>query len=132
MGKAMFGKDAATQEKGITNYSRGVAAEECARDYLMRKGAQIIRTRYKTKFGEIDLIAKLDDVLCFIEVKSRGSQADAFESVTSRIQKGIEQSALFFLSENPEYADCGMRFDVIAVSPSFEITHLDNAWEARS
>lgn len=126
----MFGKK--PEESQETNYARGVRAEALAEDYLKARGYSILRQRYKTKFGEIDLIALQDDVLCFIEVKRRGSEGDAFESVTPRSQKRIEQSALFFLSENPEYYDYAMRFDVIAVTPPFHITHLDNAWEARS
>ncbi len=101
-------------------------------DYLQNHGYEILKTRYKTKFGEIDIIAEADNVLCFIEVKARKNKVDAFESVTPRIQKRIEQSALFFISEFPEYADYGMRFDVVAVIPPFGITHLDNAWEASS
>ncbi len=116
------------KQDGLTNHARGVEAEGLAVDYLQNHGYEILKTRYKTKFGEIDIIAKKDDVLCFVEVKMRGCERDAFESVTARSQKRIEQSALFFLSAFPEYNDCGMRFDVIAVTPSKGITHLDNAW----
>jgi putative endonuclease len=116
----------------MTNYARGVKAENLAVDYLKNYGYEILKTRYKTKFGEIDIIAKHEDCLCFIEVKMRGSERDALESVTPRIKKRIENSALFFLSENAAYNDFGMRFDVIAVTPPFHIRHLDNAWQTRS
>lgn len=118
--------------EGQTNYSRGVEAEEHAANYLRERGYKIIKQRYKTKFGEIDIIARKGDIVCFVEVKARKTKAEALESVTPRAQRRIEQSALFFLSEYPEYVDFMMRFDVIAIAQPFEITHLDNAWEARS
>ncbi len=122
-----------------TNYARGVKAEEFAADFLKGRKFDILETRYKTKFGEIDIIAKKGDILCFIEVKVRAKISDALEAVTRRAQKRIENSALFFLSENPDYMNYNMRFDVIALVKSsadnidnnrFEITYLDNAWEA--
>lgn len=119
-----------------TNYARGVRAEEEAERYLEALGYKILRQRYKTKFGEIDLIVQKDNLLCFVEVKMRRNIAEALESITPRAQKRIENSALFFLSENLDYMNCDMRFDVIAMSYSkdgtLDITHLDNAWEARS
>ena len=118
-----------TQE---TSYARGVRAEEEARRYLEHKGFDILQTRYKTKFGEIDLITKKDNLLCFVEVKVRKNKIDAFDSVTPRTRRRIENAALFFLSVYPDYMDCDMRFDVVAIAPSFGITHLDNAWEAGS
>ncbi|PCI99990.1 MAG: YraN family protein [Alphaproteobacteria bacterium] len=119
-----------------TNYARGVRAEEEAARYLAAQGYAILRQRYKTKFGEIDLIVQKDNLLCFVEVKMRGNIAEALESITSRVQKRIENAALFFLSEHPDYMNYDMRFDVIAMryapDSTLEITHLDNAWEARS
>jgi len=116
----------------VTSHARGVEAEERAVDYLLGQGYLILQRRYKTKFGEIDIVALREDMLCFVEVKARKTKDEAFESVTVRIQKRIEQSALFFLSQNPKYADFSMRFDVIVFDLVFQITHLDNAWEARS
>ncbi|MGH1457144.1 MAG: YraN family protein [Alphaproteobacteria bacterium] len=127
----MFGKGRAA-DANSTNHARGVEAESLAQEYLEGKGFSVIKTRYKTKFGEIDLIVKQDDVLCFVEVKARSNKASALESVTFRSQKRIERSALFFLSEFPEYIDFGMQFDVITITPPFHVTHLENAWEARS
>ena len=119
-----------------TNYARGVRAEEEAARYLAVQGYTILRQRYKTKFGEIDLIAQKDNLLCFVEVKMRRNIAEALESITPRAQKRIENAALFFLSEHPYYMNCDMRFDVIALrcapDGTLDITHLDNAWEASS
>ncbi len=124
--------------KQDSSYSRGVWAEDEAARYLCGQGFSMLKKRYKTKFGEIDLITQKDNLICFVEVKIRQSEAEALESITLRSRKRIENSALFFLSENPEFMSYDMRFDVIAVFKSgnscdiddFEITHLDNAWEA--
>lgn len=115
-----------------TSYAKGVAAETQAAEHLKVKGYDIIETRYKTKFGEIDVIAKQGNLICFVEVKVRAKQADALESVTPRTQKRIENSALFFLSEYPDYMNYDMRFDVITISGDANLVHLDNAWQARS
>tara|TARA_B100001989_G_scaffold247187_2_gene219059 strand:- start:632 stop:994 length:363 start_codon:yes stop_codon:yes gene_type:complete len=115
-----------------TNYARGVKAEALARKYLEKQGYKHIKTRYKTKFGEIDLIMRNGNMLCFIEVKARASASDALEAITPRNRKRIENSALFFLSENPEFNDADMRFDVVTVSGDSSIQHLDNAWETVS
>lgn len=112
-----------------TNYARGVGAEELAEKHLSDKGFQILRKRFKTKFGEIDLITQKDNLICFVEVKIRQKQEDALESVTKRARKRIEQSALVFLSQNPQYENYDLRFDVVAISAPFHILHLDNAWE---
>ncbi len=115
-----------------TNYAKGVAAEQKAADYLRARGCDILQSRYKTKFGEVDIIAKHDDVVCFVEVKVRGTHADALESITARARKRIQNAALFFISENPELNDHAMRFDVITISGDGSISHLDNAWQACS
>ncbi len=108
-----------------------------ARSYLEGLGFCVLRDRYKTKFGEIDLITQKGDLICFVEVKMRGSEADALESVTKRSRRRMENSALFFLSENPGFINCDMRFDVIVFfkpnnSSGFSMKYIDNAWEAGS
>ncbi len=113
-----------------TNYTRGVEAEDYAASHLERDGYSILQRRYKTKFGEVDLIVLRDRVLCFVEVKARPVLADALDAVTIRTRRRIEKSALYFISQNIEYTDYDMRFDVVAVTEGEEITHLDNAWYA--
>lgn len=120
------------KEGVVTNYAKGVMAEERARSYLRESGYKILETRYKTKFGEIDIIAEKGAVLCFVEVKIRQTLEDALMSVTPRARKRIELSALHFLSVYPEYVRYDMRFDVVAITASFDIVHLDNAWESSS
>lgn len=120
-----------------TSYAKGVEAEDMAVAYLLERGYEILEQRYKTKFGEVDIIA-LDlntpenPVLCFVEVKQRGRYEDALEALTPRMCRRIERSVLFFLSQEPAYVAYDMRFDVVAITRGGKISHLDNAWQVCS
>lgn len=120
-----------------TSYARGVQAEEEAAAYLRKKGYKILEARYKTRYGEIDIIARKKDVIVFVEVKLRQSSDDALYAITPKNRRRVEQAALHYMSENPQVLDMGMRFDVLALwdSPKdggIHMEHLDNAWEAGS
>ncbi|MDH5723349.1 MAG: YraN family protein [Alphaproteobacteria bacterium] len=115
-----------------TSYSKGVQAEKLAKAYLERNGYKVIQVRYKTKYGEIDLVARKNNILCFIEVKARAQKSDALEAVTARSRKRIENAASLFLAENPDCNHCDMRFDVVTVTGDSSVQHLDNAWEVTS
>jgi putative endonuclease len=114
-------------------YEKGVSAESSAAAYLRTKGYKILKTRYKTRYGEIDLVAVRDTALAFVEVKARKTKVEALESVTPRAQRRITQAALNFIAEHEEYNTYDMRFDVVCVVggivEGFSIHHLDNAWQ---
>ncbi|MDP2909573.1 MAG: YraN family protein [bacterium] len=54
-----------------THLETGRAGEEIAKDYLERKGYKIIEQNYKTKYAEIDLVAKKENEMVFIEVRTK-------------------------------------------------------------
>ena len=56
-----------------TNHKSGLDAEELACEFLREKSFEIIEQRYKTPHGEIDIIAKDENVVIFVEVKKRKS-----------------------------------------------------------
>ena len=120
-----------TKTQKQQTYDRGLWAENLATLYLMSKGYRILERRYKTKAGEIDLIAKKKDAFVFIEVKSRKTKTQALESLTPRMRGRIQNAALYYCAEK-NLADVEMRFDLIAVIPPFQIEHLDNAWQAEA
>ena len=64
-----------------TTIATGAANEDVAETYLRRRGYRIIERNFKTKIGELDIIARDGGVLCFVEVRSRTSTAfgDAIE-----------------------------------------------------
>lgn len=124
--------------QGKHSYETGVAAEELAGNYLRLKGYKILEKRYKTPVGEIDLIALKGDLLAFVEVKARKTEEEALYAVGAKARRRIEAAAMQYISENEDYIDFGMRFDVITVPSksahnllaAISIQHLDNAWIA--
>ena len=83
--------------------------------YLKLHGYKIVERNYRTKFGEIDIIAYNDKCLCFIEVKTR-SRKDyglAYEAVNFKKQRKIINCALQYINENNITSD--IRFDVVEV-----------------
>ncbi len=103
-------------------------AEGVAELFLRAKGFEIIKRRYKTKVGEVDLIALDQDYLVFVEVKARPTLDEALFSITPKMRGRISGAAMAFLSENPNYTMRPMRFDVMAVKLPFTIRHMENAW----
>ena len=114
----------------VTSYQKGIDAEEAAADYLRAQGFEILQERYKTKFGEIDIIASKGKLLIFCEVKAHSESSASLYAVTMRSRRRIEKSALWFLSEYSNYNDFDMRFDVAVFNHGGKcVEYLDNAWE---
>lgn len=109
-------------------YRLGLAAETIAAWGLRLRGYRIVARRYKTKVGEIDLIASRGKTLVFIEVKARGDIAAALQAVTPHMQARICRAAQSFIAQNVSYGGYDMRFDLIALAPPFHWRHLDNAF----
>ncbi|WP_457576406.1 YraN family protein [Desulfomarina sp.] len=95
----------------------GRAGEKEASRFLEKNGYTVLEKNYRRKFGEIDIIARKDDYLVFIEVKTRTghSHGDPLEAVTDRKQRQISRVAQCYLSEKRLH-DTAARFDVIAVN----------------
>lgn len=109
---------------------RGRRAETWAALYLQLKGYRILARRYKTKSGEIDLIARRGNVVAMVEVKQRASFAAAHESLHPASLRRIENTADQYLNTHQTYENCDVRFDVIFVLPGLRIKHLTDAWRA--
>ena len=120
----------ATQKK--KTYDRGILAETLAATYLKAKNYKVLETRYKTSYGEIDLIIQRGDLIAFVEVKARQSIDQALESISSKMRMRIQNAALHYMSENPATQNYELRFDVVAVKPPLSIHHLENAWLAQA
>jgi putative endonuclease len=103
----------------------GEKGEAIAVGQLKKEGYKIIETNYRTKLGEIDIIAKDEDTIVFVEVKARSSVhfGSPKWAVTPKKQKKISIVALYYLKA---------RFDVVTVTlnqdkPRIEI--IKNAFE---
>lgn len=114
----------------ISAYAKGVMGETAACDYLVKQGMQPIDRRYRSPYGEIDLIMQCGNVLVFVEVKTRerGTAQSAQWAVTPKKQQRLIQTALCYLGDHPMYASCVMRFDVVTVGKD-GIIHIPNAFE---
>lgn len=111
----------------------GKKSEELAEIYLKQKGYLILERNYRTKIGEIDIIAKENATLVFIEVKARRSSAfgSPKSSVNYQKQRKISLIAAQYLKQ-PQFKNQRARFDVISVkqhSGAPEIEHVMNAFQ---
>lgn len=90
--------------------------EGIAADFLRARGYKIIAQNYRTKLGEIDIIARHKDSYCFVEVKTRHSDKFGLpeEAVSKFKQRQISKAALVFLKENL-LLDKKSRFDVVSI-----------------
>lgn len=98
-------------------YRRGHSAERLAALALMLKGYRIIGRRYRTKLGEIDLIARRRDVVLIVEVKARTTLEQAMDSVNVLTMRRIEAAADLWLARQPDHSRLSLRFDLVAILP---------------
>ena len=116
--------------KRIKAYEAGLAAEVLVRDHLIEQGFEVLAERYKTKNGELDLIASRGDLVCFVEVKARSSVEEGLHSITQKAQRRLAAAATQWMADVPEIAQeiSEFRFDVAVVTPDNQITLLENAF----
>ena len=97
--------------------SFGLFGEELACQELERRGYVILDRRYRTKHGEIDIIARHGDYLVFVEVKARqdGSFGDPEEAVTLRKQQQMVWMATDYLARHVT-GEGACRFDVVGIN----------------
>src|SRR5690606_22493898 len=74
-------------------YRRGHASEWLAASALLLKGYRIVARRYRTKLGEIDLIARRGDLVLIVEVKARKTLMEAMEAIAYESERRIEGAA---------------------------------------
>lgn len=93
----------------------GLFGEAETAAYLRRRGYAVLAHGYRCRFGEIDLVAEKDGVLCFVEVKLRSGLAYGLprESVDARKRERLRRTAAWYLSERE--LDAPARFDVAEV-----------------
>lgn len=118
-------------------FLNGLAAEVAAESHLAGLGFEPLNRRYKTRYGEIDLVLSRrepgqPDLVIFVEVKARASYVEGISSITLRAQRRIADSALQWIAENADRmsADTDYRFDVAIVTPDGQITILEAAFDA--
>ena len=122
-------RPAPSQER-VAAFRFGLSAESRAAMLLIAKAYRILARRWKTPFGEVDIVARRRRDLVFVEVKARNRLDDAAEAVTERGKQRIVGAAKLWLAHHPHDAQCFIRFDVILVAPGRLPRHIINAFDA--
>jgi putative endonuclease len=122
-------RPAANRQKA---YRRGHRGEWLAAAALMLKGYRILARRYRTKLGEIDLIARRGNLVLFVEVKARRTLMEAMEAIAHESEFRIEGAADLWLSRQPDYGRLSARFDMVAVLPWRWPVHIANVFHGRN
>lgn len=115
------------------NLNFGKIGEDKAALLLTNNGYKILARNYRTKLGEIDIIAKDKDTICFIEVKARKDCRFGFpqEAISTAKQRHLAKVALMFLKQK-NLLHKNARFDVVSIIYSQDAPKLDlikNAFE---
>lgn len=104
------------EDRDVTGHQLGKLGEEQAAVWLDRKGYEIVERNFRCNWGEVDIIAKDGDTLCFIEVKTRRTTDYGLpcQAVSEVKEQHIKRCAYVFMMRYPEtYSD--IRIDIIEV-----------------
>lgn len=97
----------------------GKRGENISVKFLKKQGYKIMERNYRCSLGEIDIVAKDKNILCFVEVKTRETEEYGLpeEAIDWRKQKKLTKVALTYLKEKKIYKQ-DLRFDVVSVYPN--------------
>ncbi|NLY67637.1 MAG: YraN family protein [Tissierellia bacterium] len=113
------------------NRNKGIIGENLAVEHLVNKGYGILERNYRTKIGEIDIIAIKNNTLIFVEVKTRTSANFGFpyEAVNKRKFHKILKTSLVYIKQKG-YKGYQVRYDIIEVflSNKRKINHIENVF----
>jgi len=121
----------------LDRISLGKSGEDCACRELERRGYAILARRYRTRFGEIDIVARDGATVVFVEVKARTSDryGDPAEAVTLHKQARVTAMAEDYRARR-HLQGVPCRFDVVAVGfeagGTLKVEVFQNAFDAVS
>ncbi len=122
--------------KKDTRKQKGAAAEEQASIYLATKGYEIIDRNWRCRSGELDIVARKEDCLVFVEVRSRSGSSrygTPAESVNTHKMIQVRKTAeVYLLYKQIDIETIRIRFDVIAVllNADMAVSTLEHIMEA--
>jgi len=117
------------------NYQKGKLGEQIAREFLVGKGYEAIKSNFQTRFGEIDLICAKADKLVFVEVKLRVGKdfGRPEEMINPGKIRQVEKTGQIFLQKNPEFFKKyeSFRIDAVCIELAYDgsvlqINHYSN------
>lgn len=105
----------------------GRRGEETAARFLEAQGWTVLATRVRTPAGEVDLVARRESLVAFVEVKTRRTPAELAFAIDERRLARVAAAAEVLM---PRFAGPGddIRVDVILLAPGCQPRHLENAW----
>lgn len=112
------------------NQDRGKRGEDLAAEYLESQGYEIVARRFSCRMGEIDIIARTENTMVFVEVKSRsgGVYGRPAEAVTASKRRKIMLAAQLYLQQHA-LDDVNLRFDVLEVYLGYSrVCHIEQAF----
>ena len=95
----------------------GDKGEQAAADWLVADGHEIIERNWRTRYCEIDIVSKKDNVLYFTEVKYRKNDnfGDGLAAITNKKTAQMRFAAEIFIAKNAQYESCDMQMLAISV-----------------
>ncbi len=101
----------------MDNKNFGYIAEEYAAKFLRKSGYRIIKKNFRTSFSEIDIIAKKNDYLVFVEVKARSSLKFGFpEEAVSNLKLNRIKKAAYVYLQKYRLLNKKFRIDIVSLT----------------
>lgn len=122
------GKKNHRQQRGKAARKRGIWAETLAVAYLRLKGYRVIERNWRSKLGEIDILARRGNLLALIEVKTRADTGLAGGALLQPQRQRLLRALSHYLKTRPELAGLDLRCDVLALGRFGWPVHLVDAW----
>lgn len=112
-----------------STYQYGVRAEDVVSSFYKSLGFEELERRYKTRYGEIDIILRKDSLIIFAEVKARSKKTAVSEIMTHKqIRRNIDAANTYIGTLGS--IDCDFRFDLIILEGDSIAHVIENAWMA--
>lgn len=109
------------------SYYKGILTEYIAIVYLFFCGYTILRRRYRTKFGEVDIVAAKNNAIIGVEIKARFNQESTPEFVFQKQRERIKRSLNYFIiKNNPKYINYSVLTEIIVFKNYFYLKHYKN------
>lgn len=111
--------------------SLGRLGEKLAAFYLNLKLYKILARNFRTKYGELDIVAKKWKTIVFVEVKTRKNEKFGLEEAVNDVKQKHIAAAASNYAQKFNFIDCNMRFDVIIINLASLpfIKHYKNAFQ---
>ncbi|MFN8673092.1 MAG: YraN family protein [Candidatus Sericytochromatia bacterium] len=109
---------------------KGLEGEKVAINFLLENNYEILENNFYCRYGEIDIVAKKENIIIFIEVKYRKNAnfGEPEEAVSLKKIKAICKTALYYITSKELQDNINFRFDVISIKDK-ELKHIISAFD---